>query len=82
MSLSQELTQFIAEHILSQDPESYSYMDKNKIVWKIVYGEKIGKRSVWTFDNRACWLQDTTPENVKSWWCGENADYNEIFKRN
>ena len=46
-----------------------------------VNGEFIGKRSVWTKDNRACWLEETTSENVKTWWCGENEDYEEIFKK-
>jgi len=59
-----------------------SMLDANNIVWKIFNGKWIGKRSVWTFDRRACWLEDTTIENVKSWWCGgENADYNEMFYR-
>jgi len=58
-----------------------SFLDRNKIVWKIVNGEWIGKRSVWTFDFRACWLEDTTEDNVKSWWCGADSDYKETFKR-
>ena len=33
-------------------------------------GSGLEKRSVWTFDFRACWLEDTTIDNVKSWWCG------------
>jgi hypothetical protein len=41
----------------------------------------IGKRSVWTLDWRSCWLEDTTKENVKTWWCGQDADYNEIFTK-
>lgn len=57
-----------------------SILDKNNIVWKIIEGKWIGKRSVWTFDFRACWLEDTTIENVKSFWCGgKDADYTEIF---
>lgn len=59
-----------------------SMLDANNIVWKVIDGKWIGKRSVWTFDRRACWLEDTTLENVKSWWCGgENADYKEVFYR-
>lgn len=56
-------------------------LDHNNIEWKLVEGKWIGKRSVWTFDFRACWLEDTTIENVKSWWCGKDADYTEIFYR-
>jgi hypothetical protein len=61
--------------------ENYSFLDKNNIIWKMVNGEWIGKRSVWTKDRRGCWLEDTTIDNVKSWWCGEDSDYIEIFKR-
>lgn len=58
----------------------YRFLDKNNISWRWVDSEWIGKRSVWTFDFRACWLEETTLENVKSWWCGKEVDYNEIFK--
>ncbi len=56
-------------------------LDKNNIVWKLKNGEWIGKRSVYTFDLRAVWLEDTTKENVRSWWCGIDANYNEIFTK-
>ena len=57
-------------------------LDANNVVWKLIDGKWIGKRSVWTFDFRSCWLEDTTIENVKSWWCcGKDADYTEIFYR-
>jgi hypothetical protein len=57
-------------------------LDANNIVWKVIDGKWIGKRSVWTFDFRSCWLEDTTIYNVKSWWCGgKDADYTEIFYR-
>ena len=57
-----------------------SMLDSNNIIWKLVNDKWIGKRSVWTYDFRACWLEDTTIENVKSWWCGgKDADYTEIF---
>ena len=57
-----------------------SFLDKNNIVYKKINGKWIGKRSVWTYDFRACWLDDTVPENVKSWWCGGiDADYSEVF---
>lgn len=63
--------------------DNTSMLDKNNIVWKLSNGEWIGKRSVWTFDFRACWLEDTTGDNVKSWWCGgKDADYTEVFHRN
>ena len=58
------------------------FLDKYKVIWKLINNEWIGKRSVWTFDFRSCWLEDTTVENVKSWWCGgKHADYKEVFKR-
>ncbi len=57
-------------------------LDENNIGRKLINNEWIGKRSVWTLDWRSCWLEETTPENVKSWWCGgKDADYNEVFKR-
>ena len=54
-------------------------LDENKINWKIVDNKWIGKRSVWTYDYRSCWLEETTLDNIKSWWLGEDADYNEVF---
>ena len=57
-------------------------LDHNKISWKLLEGKWVGKRSVWTFDFRACWLEETTIENVKSWWCGGIvADYAEVLYR-
>lgn len=56
-------------------------LDANNIEWKMVDGKWIGKRAVWTKDWRACWLEETTRENVLSWdWHGEDADYDEIFE--
>jgi hypothetical protein len=58
------------------------FLDKNNILWKVVNGQWIGKRSVWTKDWRACWLEDTEIDNIESWWSGsKDADYNEIFYR-
>lgn len=57
------------------------YLDSNNISWKIINGEWIGKRSVWTYDYRACWLEDTEISNIKTWWCGKENDYKEIFKK-
>ena len=57
-------------------------LDSNNILWKLIDGKWIGKRSVWTYDFRSCWLEDTSVENVKTWWAGGvNADYNEVFMR-
>lgn len=55
------------------------YLDENNIIWKHIDDKFIGKRSVWTNDFRACWLEDTTLDNIKSWWCGKDANYDEIF---
>ncbi len=71
----------LSEAIIRTFDEKACFLDKNNIVWKVVNNEWIGKRSVWTFDFRACWLEDTVLENVKSWWCGKDFDYQEIFKR-
>lgn len=72
----------IGEIICKTLNDKASFLDQNNIVWKMINGEWIGKRSVWTLDRRACWLEDTVTSNVKSWWCGgKNVDYTEIFKR-
>lgn len=57
-----------------------SYLDKDNILWKVVDNKWIGKRSIWSSDNRACWLEELGQNRVKSWWCGEGADYAETFK--
>lgn len=58
-------------------------LDGNNFLWKFIDNKWVGKRSVWTFYNRACWLEDTTIDNVKSWWCGgKDADYSESFNSN
>jgi hypothetical protein len=72
-SISNSIGSVISKHYNSR------MLDVNKISWRWVNGEWIGKRSVWTYDFKACWLEETTKENVKSWWCGEEADYTEIF---
>lgn len=56
-------------------------LDKNNILWKFINNEWIGKRSVYTKDLRSCWLEDTTEENIRTYWCGgKNANYKETFK--
>lgn len=75
-----ELLVKLFNHIDSN--KTTSFLDRNNIIWKLINNEWIGKRSVWTLDNRACWLEETTKDNIKSWWCGTDADYTEIFKRN
>ena len=83
--INAEVSNFIGESYCrywEQSGERTGFLDANNIGWKIVNGKWIGKRSVWTYDLRACWLEDTTIGNIKSWWCGINADYSEIFKRN
>lgn len=75
-------TNILSECVVRSHPAINGCMlDKKNIVWKVVGDKWIGKRSVWTYDNRACWLEDTVKENVKEWWCGEDSDYNEIFYR-
>lgn len=55
-------------------------LDANNILWKLVDGKWVGKRSVFTKDLRASWLEDTKVEDVKSWWCGgRDTDYTQIF---
>ncbi len=57
-------------------------LDSDNILYKKINDEWIGKRSVWTFNYRSCWLEDTTQDNIKTFWCGKGSDYNEIFKLN
>lgn len=77
--LSNIIGEVISRKCIELEP---SFLDSNNIVWKIINDKWIGKRSVWTFDFRSCWLEDTTIDNVKSWWCGVDSDYEEIFYRN
>lgn len=59
---------------------SVSYLDKNNILWKIVNGEKIGKRAVYMKNLSCLWLSDVDDiTQIRSYMCGEHADYNEII---
>lgn len=50
------------------------YLDVNNILWKVSSnGELVGKRAVQTKDLKSCWLEDTTPENVKYWLHGTDS---------
>jgi len=69
---------FIKE-LIEKTGNTHHFLDCKKKLWKLNDGIMIGKRSVWTKDKRCVWLQDTTIENVKTWWCGRESDYNEIF---
>ena len=69
------------ENLIRRFGETASFLDKDKILWRIINNEWIGKRSVWTVDWEACWLEDITLEDIKSWWCGKDSDYNEIFTK-
>ena len=74
-------TNTLASKICTEE-NKYNFLDSNNILWKWVNDEWIGKRSVYTFDLRACWLEDTTIDKVRSFWCGgKDADYNEIYKK-
>jgi len=55
-------------------------LDGNNIGWRWIDDQWIGKRTVWTNTWRAVWLEEVKQdEHVKTWWCGEDADYDEIF---
>jgi len=58
-----------------------TFLDSDKILWKLIDGEWIGKRSVYMKDLSCKWLEDIDVENIKSWWCGKESDYKQIFKR-
>lgn len=72
----------LAEKLCRTVNKFHAYQDENNIVWKLVDNLWVGKRSVWTHDFRAVWLEETTVDNVKSWWCGTCSDYKEVFYRN
>lgn len=57
------------------------FLDNKNILWKLIEEEWIGKRSVFTHDCKACWIEDTSKENIRSWWCGEHEDYTEVFRK-
>lgn len=63
--------------------EKARVLDKNNISWKKVNGEWLGKRCVSWKDGFAYgWLEDMPKdEKVKYWLHGEDADYNELFKK-
>lgn len=56
-------------------------LDGKDILWKFINGKWVGKRSVFTRENSVEWLENTTPEKIKWWTCGVDADYNETFNR-
>jgi len=57
-----------------------SFLDNNNILWKYNKDEFIGKRSVFTKDFKSAWIEDVDYNEIKSWWCGKDADYFEIFR--
>lgn len=57
-------------------------LDSDNILWKNIDGNIIGKRSVWTKSFKSCWIDECKKEDIKSYWCGEDADYNETFEYN
>jgi len=57
------------------------FLDCNNILWKWVNSEWIGKRSVYTFDLRSKWLEETSHSNIKIYRFGIDADYSEIFRK-
>ena len=57
-----------------------SFLNNDNVLFIPLNGEFIGKRSVWTKDKKAMWLEETTPENIKTYWCGKDADYTQTFE--
>ncbi len=76
-----KITNKLAENLVISN-ENSSFLDGNNILWKITENGWVGKRSVYTFNLQTLWLEDTNFEDIKTWWCGINSDYNEIFKNN
>ena len=58
-----------------------SYLDSNNVLWKVVNGVWVGKRSVQTKDLAVSWVDDINIEEIKKFLCGKYADYKEEFFR-
>ena len=56
------------------------FLDEKNILWKWVNDEWIGKRSVYTNDLKAKWIEEVEEKEIRSYWCGVNSNYKEIFK--
>lgn len=76
-----EVSNVFCESIARSFGGNISMLDANYILWRVLDGEWIGKRSVCTYDFLACWIEHTDRVNVKIWWCGIDANYSEIFRR-
>lgn len=74
------------EHIIAREFTKTligaSYQDKNNILWKYIDDVFIGKRSVFCNDLSYAWLGDVNTSNIRSWLCGIDSDYEEIFYSN
>lgn len=81
MDTYEKVQNMVAESIVNAT--GGCYLNKDNILWKTIDGEFIGKRSVYTTCLRAVWLEQVEKEclTIRSWWCGEDADYEEIFTR-
>ncbi len=68
------------EDLIFWEKIGMSFLNSDNVLFKPINGEFIGKRSVWTKDRRAAWLENTDPENIKTYWCGKDADYTQTFE--
>lgn len=55
------------------------YLDKNNILWRMIKGEWIGKRAVFTNQFAIVWIEETEEKDIRTYWHGKDADYSEIF---
>lgn len=79
-TITQKISNEFAETLIRK--YGGDFLDSKYLLWKLIDNKWIGKRSVLTFDNRVCWLEETSIEKVRSWWCGgKDADYKEIFTK-
>jgi len=58
-------------------------LDNKNILWKNIKGEWIGKRGIYLKSLRAVWKEQIKKnDEIYITWHGENADYEEEFRRN
>jgi hypothetical protein len=78
-NLKKCITNALAESLIKE--VGGCFLDSDNILWKNIDGKWTGKRSVFTFELSAKWLEETSLDKIKIWWCGKDADYKEVFHK-
>ena len=79
--MNKRIKELIICSILESNKDSKpSYLDRNNVLWVLIDNKLIGKRSVCTSTFSVRWIEDVREgEVIKSYPCGKDADYEEIF---